>query len=156
LLFSAVEVHNPGMDESENTRREWRDSEEARRRLADLLGSGKATPEPSPAEKLEQEAKRKREAMAAAAEARHDKSHMPAAGFFGVATGAVGTGIVAVLVSQAKNGCIQPLFGPPKTDTWCLYVNAMQRNDLTYLFIAAVLGAIGYGAVYLYFYFLEN
>lgn len=110
----------------------------------------------SPAAKLEQEATRRREAVAAAAAARHEKSHMPAATVFGVATGAIGTGIVAGFVNQAKSGCMQPLFGPPRTDTWCLYVNAVERNDLTYLFIAAILGAIAYGAVYLYYYFVEN
>lgn len=143
------------MDESDSTRRQRRDAEEASRRTAEPLGSGRAMPELTPAAKLEQDATRRRLAAAAAA-ARHDKSHMPAATVFGVATGAIGTGIVAALVNQAKNGCIQPLFGPPRTDSWCLYVNALEWNDLTYLFIAAILGAIGYGAVYLYYYFVEN
>lgn len=97
--------------------------------------------------------KSKREAAKAV---RHEKSHVPAAAVFGVATGALGTGIVALLVTQAKTGCIQPLFGPPKTDTWCLYVNAMEGNDLAYLFLAAVLGAIGYAVVYSYVYLGGN
>ncbi|WP_454698235.1 hypothetical protein [Arthrobacter humicola] len=144
------------MDESES-RRQRRDAEEARRRrIAELLRLEKLTPEPSPTEKLEQEAKLKREAAAAAAEARRDKSHVPAAAVFAFFIGTIGTGLISVMLHQAKAGCFGGIFSPPKTDAWCVTVNALQTNDATYWIIGLVLGAIAYGAVYLYYYFVDN
>ncbi|WP_142036710.1 hypothetical protein [Arthrobacter sp. SLBN-100] len=81
---------------------------------------------------------------------------MPAAAVFAFCIGTLGTGLVALLVAQAKSSCFSGFFSPPRTDAWCATVNALEANDATYWIIGAFLGAIGYGAVYLYYHFVDN
>ncbi|WP_190988806.1 hypothetical protein [Pseudarthrobacter sulfonivorans] len=90
----------------------------------------------------------------AARAARHEKSHAPAASAFGICIGTIGAAIIALVLKNAKANCFT-LLGPPKTDTWCVTVKAIDANDITYWIIGAILGAVVYGLVYLYYYYVD-
>lgn len=91
-----------------------------------------------------------------AAEERHHKSHVPAAAFFGVASGTVGTGIIGISLLLAKQNCFTGLLTPLRTGGWCSLVNPLQLHEGTYLIIGLILGALGYLGVYAYYYFVEH
>ncbi|MHA7268398.1 hypothetical protein [Arthrobacter sp. HLT1-20] len=86
---------------------------------------------------------------------RQEKSHAPAAAVFGVITGTVGGAVIGASLGYARQEC--GFFGTRQSDPWCAYVTAPGFSPAgTAFFIGIILAAIGYGAVYAFYYLTSS